>query len=342
MKIWIDILTPKQLLFFGPMVERLQKRHAVLCTGRRYWELSNLAEIRKMRLRFVGRHGGKDRGEKLRASIRRMQGLQRVVERERPDVAVSFCSPEASRVAFGLGIGHVGFTDSPHAVSVMKMCVPLVQKLLIPSIMPKSEFVRFGIREKDIVKYGAIDAGVIAKRPVPKEQTVPFDRSGKTILVRMEEEQAAYISKKSASYSIIEGLSGDTSAEIVVLGRYPEQIKRLKSLFGGGIKVLARPYDGKVLLTNVDLFVGSGGTMTAEAALLGTPTISYNAVPNFVEEYLVRRKVITREEDPAKIAKIAKKILAADKSIYAERSKRLVRRMKDPYPVLVDTMNLLK
>jgi len=324
------------------MVERLQKRHAVLCTSRKYWELSNLAEIRKMRLRFIGRHGGKDRGGKLRASIQRMQGLQRVVERERPDVAISFCSPEASRVAFGLGIGHIGFTDSPHAVSVMKMCVPLVQKLLIPSIMPKSEFVRFGIREKDIVKYDAVDAYVIAKHPVPKKQTVPFDRNKKTILIRTEEEQAAYISKKSTSYSIIEGLSRDAGAEIVVLGRYPEQIKRLKSRFGGGIKILTRSYDGKVLLTNADLFVGSGGTMTAEAALLGTPTISYNAVPNLVEEYLVRKKVITREENPAKMSKIAKKILGADKSAYAERSKRLVRQMRDPYPVLVDTMKLLK
>jgi len=342
LKIWIDILTPKQLLFFEPMVERLQKKHVVLCTSRKYWELSNLAEIRRLRPRFIGKHGGKNTGGKLRASIRRMQGLQRVIEKERPDVAISFCSPEASRVAFGLGIGHIGFSDSPHAVAVMRLYAPLVQKLLIPSMIPKSEFVRFGIQEKNIVKYDAVDAYVIAKRPIAGKQAVPFDGNKKTVLVRTEEEQAAYVSEKNTSYSIIEVLSRNTDAEIVVLGRYPEQIKRIKSRFGKSVKVLTKSYDGKVLLTNADLFVGSGGTMTAEAALLGTPTISYNAVPNLVEEYLVRKKVITREENPAKMSKIAKKILGADKSAYAERSKRLVRQMRDPYPVLVDTMKLLK
>ncbi|NOS62184.1 MAG: lipid-A-disaccharide synthase, partial [Nitrosarchaeum sp.] len=31
MKIWIDILTPKQLLFSEPMIEKLRKKHNVLC-----------------------------------------------------------------------------------------------------------------------------------------------------------------------------------------------------------------------------------------------------------------------------------------------------------------------
>ena len=39
---------------------------------------------------------------------------------------------------------------------------------------------------------------------------------------------------------------------------------------------------------NTDVFViGSGGTMTAESALLGIPTISYNAIPNIIENYLI-------------------------------------------------------
>ena len=49
--------------------------------------------------------------------------------------------------------------------------------------------------------------------------------------------------------------------------------------------------DGKDLLSSVDVFVGSGGTMTAESALLGIPTISYNAVPNLIENYLVKNKL---------------------------------------------------
>ena len=255
MKIWIDILTPKQLLFFEPVIERLQKRHAVVCTARRYGELSNLAKTRRLGLEFTGRHGGKDTGAKLRASIQRMKGLQRIVERERPDLTISSCSPDASRVSYGMGIRHIGFSDSPHATAVVKLCAPLIQKLLIPYIIPKSEFVRFGIEEKNIVKYDAIDAFVTAGRPVPRGQS-PFARNKKTVLVRMGEEQASYISKKSPAYSIIENLSKGTDAEVAILGRYPEQIREIKKRFGGRVKILTKPHDGKALLMSSALFVG--------------------------------------------------------------------------------------
>nr|AIF21719.1 hypothetical protein [uncultured marine thaumarchaeote SAT1000_06_A02] len=36
-----------------------------------------------------------------------------------------------------MGIKHICFSDSPHAENVMRLVVPLVQKLLIPWIIPK-------------------------------------------------------------------------------------------------------------------------------------------------------------------------------------------------------------
>ena len=50
-------------------------------------------------------------------------------------------------------------------------------------------------------------------------------------------------------------------------------------------------FDGKHLLNNTDVFIGSGGTMTAESALMGIPTISYNAVPNIIEEFLSEKTI---------------------------------------------------
>ena len=39
--------------------------------------------------------------------------------------------------------------------------------------------------------------------------------------------------------------------------------------FGRKAKIVKMSYDGKHLLKNTDVFIGSGGTMTAESALLG-------------------------------------------------------------------------
>ena len=67
--------------------------------------------------------------------------------------------------------------------------------------------------------------------------------------------------------------------------------------------LFSKPVNGRELLKNVDCFVGSGGTMTAEAGLLGIPTISLNSVPNRIEDFLVRKKVIVRSSSPEKISK---------------------------------------
>ena len=43
--------------------------------------------------------------------------------------------------------------------------------------------------------------------------------------------------------------------------------------------------------------------MTAEAGLLGIPTISMNSVPNRIEDFLVKNKIIIRSESPNRISK---------------------------------------
>ena len=131
MKIWIDILTPKQLLFSESIVEKLGEKHDLLCTSRNYDEVSKLAKIRDFDLVFVGKHGGRDKETKLKASIDRIEKLSKKIETFSPDIVISFCSPEAARISFGLGIKHIAYCDSPHANSVMRLTLPLKLVMLI-------------------------------------------------------------------------------------------------------------------------------------------------------------------------------------------------------------------
>ena len=97
---------------------------------------------------------------------------------------------------------------------------------------------------------------------------------------------------------------------IVVLGRYTKQIKNLQKIIGKKVKIVKMTYDGKHLLENTDIFIGSGGTMTAESALMGIPTISYNAVPNIIENFLVKKYLVKRETSPNDISNyISRKFL---------------------------------
>jgi predicted glycosyltransferase len=337
LKIWIDILTPKQLLFSEPIVERLGVKHDLLCTSREYEEVSKLSKIRKFQLDFIGKHGGSDKKTKLKASIDRIEKLLIKVEKFSPDLTISFCSPDAARISFGLGIKHIAFCDSPHASAVMKLTLPLIQKLLIPNIIPKKEFSKFGIQKKDIITYKAIDASVTIKRKINDKTKLPFKKNKKkNILIRLEEDQASYALKSKKIIPIIKKIYEMFEEEnIVILSRYTVQIEKFEKEFEKRIKIIKMSYDGKYLLKNTNVFIGSGGTMTAESALLGIPTISYNAVPNIVENYLVKKKLIKRETNPDKVCNYITKIFKESNKKNTNRVEKIISEMEDPIQKLI-------
>ena len=337
MKIWIDILTPKQLLFSEPIIEKLGKKHDILCTSRDYNEVSKLAKIRDFDLVFVGKHGGGDKKSKLKASIDRMEELFKKIKTFSPDIVISFCSPEAARISFGLGIKHIAFCDSPHADAVMRLTLPLIQKLLIPYAISKKEFSKYGIAEKNIIQYKAIDAFVTIQRKVNQNEKLPFKNNNKkNILIRIEEEEAAYASKSSKIIPIIKKVENDfVNENIVILGRYTKQIANLQKRVGKNVKIIKMSYDGKHLLNNTDIFIGSGGTMTAESALMGIPTISYNVVPNTIESFLVKKYLVKREINPNDVSRYIKKTFETNNNQSHKRAEMIKKQMENPIQKLI-------
>jgi predicted glycosyltransferase len=322
------------------MVSKLSKNHKILCTSRNYREVVELAKIKKVNLRLIGKHGGSTKEGKLHSSIQRMDNLLDLIAKFSPDLTVSFCSPEAARISYGIGIKHIAFSDSPHAEAVMRLSVPLVQKLLIPWVIPKNEFIKYGISKKDIIHYKAIDASVIVKEK-SKIKNVDVNRNKKTIVIRPEESEAAYILGKTESDNIIHEISKESeSHNIIVLARYISQKNRLEEKFGNKVIIMDKVVDGKSLLNITDLFIGSGGTMTAESALMGVPTISYDAAPNDIEKYLVRIGLVKRETNPKKIAILIKKMLE-DNKINRKKAKIILDSMEDPYLKLVEVIRTI-
>jgi len=342
LKIWFDILTPKQYLFFEYFIQKLQKQHKILCTSRKYEQVNGIRKFGSINPIIIGKHGGKNNVNKLLASLDRSKLLTKKIEKNGPDLLISFCSPEASRVAFGLGIPHIAFSDSPHANAVMRLALPYATKLLTPWIIPKKDFEGFGIDNKNIINYRTIDAAVIIKNYKKNKQKKSNLR--KMILIRPEESEAAYITKKSKTVKIIKKIIEKFPDEQkIVLSRYKEQTIKLKKIFGASICLLSKPVSGKELLNNVDCFIGSGGTMTAESGLLGIPTISFNAIPNRIEDFLVKKRIIVRSENPDRISREIYQSLNNPQIIKKrkENARKLVMSFEDPYQVLLKTIRTL-
>ncbi len=342
MKIWFDILTPKQYLFFGYFIQKLRKQHKIVSTSRKYQQVNGIRKFGSINPIIVGKHGGKNNVNKLLASLDRTKLLTNKIEKLNPDLLISFCSPEASRVAFGLGIPHIAFSDSPHAEAVMRLSLPYAAKLLTPWIIPKSDFEGFGINRKNIISYKAIDAGIIIKN-YQKNKQKKINRK-KIIVIRPEESEAAYITKKSKTIKIIKKIVDKFPEEQkIVLSRYKGQTENLRKIFGSDICLFSKPVNGKELLNNTDCFIGSGGTMTAEAGLLGIPTISLNTIPNRIEDFLVKKRIIVRSENPEKVSKEVYQSLNNLQIIKKrkENARKIVTTFEDPYQVLLKTMRTL-
>jgi uncharacterized protein len=344
LKIWFDILTPKQVMFFKHAITLLRNSgHEIICTSREYREAVELARIKQLDITIVGSHGGADKYDKLRESANRTYKLAEVIKRSEPDVAVSFSSPEGSRVAFGLGIRHIGFNDSPHADAVAKLTIPLTSKLYCPWVIPYSAWSGYGIAKKNIVQYRALDPAAWLKHDEMSETEQQEEK--RMILVRLEESKASYIAdKRVGSAKMIDCLINELwqSANIVVLCRYEDQIAEVESYYGDKVHVLKDVVNGTGLIKSSQLFVGAGGTMTAEAALLGKPTISIAPIQFYIEKYLVKTGLVKRASNSRSLVRLCVKMVSDDKYRRAQmkRAARILGGMEDPTERMIRALRL--
>jgi len=90
--------------------------------------------------------------------------------------------------------------------------------------------------------------------------------------------------------------------------------------------------DGLELISVADIFIGGGGTMTAESALLGKPTISISPIKFYVDDYLVKTSLIYKIKNPAQIVKTLRRIKSDNlfRLRQKNRAQHILNRMEDP------------
>lgn len=337
MRFWFDVLTPKQLLLFNPVIQELRaKDHKVLATSRHYREVEQLAEILGVELKFVGSRGGKGTYDQLKSSIERMNALLPIVADFQPDSSVSVASADCARISFGIRVKHVAVSDSPHSVIAGKLSLPFSQHLLTPWVIPYIAWYRFGLQRSEITKYHALDPAAWLKREPklrPPELKVKAGRP--TILVRLEESYAPYMIGTDQAWTtkVLQRLSEEfRDCNLIALCRYQDQLDTVKKAFGDTFYIPERVVDGAGLIRQSDVFIGMGGTMTTEAALIGVPTISaYQGSGLYTERYLLSMGLLLKTHQLDALARLVRKSLTKKYQDHCKRkAKRLLDSMEDP------------
>jgi len=306
MKIVFDLTTPKQTRFFSVLGKLLEARgHTIFNMSREYYEMNRLEKMLGLKVDRLGKHGGRDRADKLKASIDRTEKIYHYFREVEPDLLITLSSPEASRVAFGLGVPIACFNDIPEAVAVGRLAVPLATRLFIPACVPDFEFLKLGA--KSLYVYNSLDpclwlegmkkdSGVLVSLGVDPEK--------KLVVFRDEELFASYLSEAHGS-KVIEAVrvlkAKHPGWQFVYLPRYVNACDT-----GMNVIVPRDVIDSAQLLAHADLFLGGGGSMNIESAYFGVPTINCRPLWCYYEKYLMVNG-LTVKPDPLTVDRIVER-----------------------------------
>jgi len=344
-KVWFDVPSPREGRYFSLLAEIVRGAGLeVFITARDHAETLRILDMMGEQYVPVGRHGGGSKMGKLIAYVDRALELTRLVSEERPGVLVSLASPEAVRVAFGLGIPSITLFDAPHAIHVGRLTFPLSSRVVYPAAIPAHLLIDMGASPASLRPFEGVDPVAWMKRARPDPSPLlelGLDLRSNLVLVRPEERKAAYLAdldiEGSVTVPIIEKALS-LGAKVVLVPRYQDQRRFFEERFGDRILIPERPFDAVSSYFFFSLVVSGGSSMAIEASLVGTPSIS--AFPLDVTlydvEFISRAGFpIWRIKDPAEAAELAAQVLM-DPDRYRLRDYReMLSRLEDPAEVIL-------
>lgn len=304
-KIWFDLVTPKSVLFFEPIIRNFQKRGLeILITsrgGEGYTETIELLKLYNLPFVNIGNFGGSCLISKFKASLDRQLHFMEFIAHEDIDRLVCLSSVDACRVAFGLGIPIINFYDIPlsdckadfkKALPQARLTIPLATKMFKPFVVPDEIILRFSLETEQIEEYKFIDPLIWLNdfkpdinyvKDIYSKYNIDIDKP--TIIIREEEYKSSYVDKKyPILYEVLEEIHIKTNANIIIIPRYESEYLKKEFPFA---YVIEEKIVVQHLLAFANLFIGGGGTLNSEACLLGTPTISTRSFISHYDKYQI-------------------------------------------------------
>ena len=298
MRVWYDACTGKHMRYGSALAKRLRSRgHEFVLTTREHPDTLGVADVVGEKPIVVGKYDPATLYSRLEASASRMLSFSNLFRDRLPDMAVAHQSVELCRTAFGLGVPITLTADTPHAVAVNKLTVPLANTLVVSEAIPRHFFRRYG--GSNVVRFDGVDevAWIKGFRPMKG-----LDFKQPLIVVRQMETRASYaLGRDDVTLRLAEKLSRFGS--VLFLSRYARPEKK-------GLIVTKGFVDSASAAAHADLVVSIGGTICREAALQGVPSIAVSEISRtYVNRFLVRKGFPLFLVDPSKALDCAKKCL---------------------------------
>lgn len=313
-KVWIDMANSPHPLLFAPIAAALEERGAeVVVTYRDHAQTAELTLERWPDAVLVGAASPPGRMRKAAAIGARVAALGRWAWRERPQVALSHNSYAQLLAARSLWIPSVTAMDYEHQPA-NHAAFRAADRILLPEAVPADVVSRQGAKAAKVLHYRGLKEEVYLAGFEPDPEILASlgvaRADGEAIVVaRSAPAGAAYHPGENPILErCLRRLAARGDVKVVALARHGWQRERLLGLGLGRLVVPAGAVDARSLLHAADAFVGAGGTMSREAALLGLSTWSAFAGERpAVDEWLEREGRLHELTDPAQLDAIGRR-----------------------------------
>lgn len=276
MRIWFELTNSPHINMFAPMIRELEKEHEIVITSRPLANTVDLLDLHGFRHEVVGVHyGGKLSAKLLGFPIRVMQ-LRQFLARKQIDVGISQSSFHSPVVARLLGVRCIYMNDNEHAMGNIPAFI-CAGRIMVPEFLRMEKLQKQWASPKKVIHYPGVKEGLylweLHSRLANDNCNVRKVNLRKVVYVRPEPWTAQYY-KASRNFldDLLQGMKDEV--DIVLLPRGKEQGVHYQSSEFSGIRVVTTALDIADIAPHCDLFIGAGGTMTREMAVLGIPTIS--------------------------------------------------------------------
>ena len=299
MRIWFDLSNSPHINLFHDLIRDLERQNTVIITSRPLANTIDLLRLKNLKFKVVGRHYGASKVMKAYGYPVRVLQLLHYLRDKSIDVAVSqssFHSPIAAKL---LGIPSIYMNDNEHALGNVPSFI-LATRVLVPEFLSVEKVRKQGAASCKIIQYPGVKEGIylwnssIAKslgRNLSVLDGLP------RIYIRPEPWTAQYYSGKCNFLDdMLAALKG--FADIFILPRGADQGQHYRSNRFSHVRVIDTPLTLEDIAQDCDLFIGAGGTMTREMAVIGVPTISvYQDALLDVDRFLLDRGLMVHKPD---------------------------------------------
>jgi predicted glycosyltransferase len=241
----------------------------------------------------IGKHYGKKLSTKLLGYPIRVYRLWQFLRDKQIDLSVSQSSFHAPVVAKLLGVKSIYTNDNEHAVGNIPAFL-FANTILLPQNFKIDNQFLSRLISKKVIHYPGVKEGIYLWRKVYTKHSDKLDKIQNSINVYIRPEPSTAQYYKGGENFLDEFiLQSKQQFKITVLPRNKEQRAHYASSQFNGVSIPETVLSFDDIVKNCSVFIGAGGSMTREMALVGVPTLSvYQDKLLSVDNVLIDQKLL--------------------------------------------------